>query len=543
MADAPPEDAPPEPAPMEEEPPPEEEDEEEECIDPTRFRNKYKYTPNGSSKSNMLRILGKMTEAKHKNIYASLTGSTSKKADALMKLLDTDKALERDILDHRRKDVKKWNAVCRAEEKAAQGIVDDGPVPYPQFGEGLQVLRGGLRERADLLAAARERFGEELDTQELGQKLLASEAQEDRELIEKLLAHRNARVEAWRNSGKGMTLRDGSGGEARAAVSAEAQTKKADGVSWSDEAGKKADTALVEVLEPLDVTPPRGDAKWDAIAETVSSVAGRSYTGEQCRGRASNEGYLRVKLPDAHIYDPSMRNWRPRAMERLLRAAGLDSKVLCGKAALKAEAFKGVPTRKLRDRLGDVYNIGTNDISGDRDKLIAALVEANMCALDPRDHGATRFEGASSARFRRALNVELLPRLNVLKSLEASEARLESPSDGDDLVRTDAAVYGRLSQKNLMCLCFREFALEPHEAPSTRMAPLLNEYFFRPLYTPHVKYDAAQDCTCCHGLYEDNGFATCLEHAHDVQLGCCAIRNNGACEFAASPSFECRLRR
>ena len=71
----------------------------------------------------------------------------------------------------------------------------------------------------------------------------------------------------------------------------------------------------------------------------------------------------------------------------------------------------------------------------------------------------------------------------------------------------------------------------------------MNEFFFRPLYVPHIIYDAAQDCTCCRGLYEDNGFATCLEHDHGVQLGCCAIRNNGACEFAASPSFERRLRR
>ena len=288
----------------------------------------------------------------------------------------------------------------------------------------------------------------------------------------------------------------------------------------------------------------------DAFAVTVSTAAGRDYTGKHCYWRASNEGYLRAKLPDAHIYDPSIDGWRPRDMVTVLRAAGLDKSIPCGKAALKADAFKHVSTTALYDRLRDVYNLGTKLITGDREKIIAALVEADMCALDPREHGASRFERAGSARFRGAFRDELLQRLNVLASLEASEARLESPSEAtrrpgwDYLSRSNSAIYGRLSQKSLTCLCIQNFALEAYELPPTSLAPCLNEYyFFRPLYEPHVEYDAAQDCTCCRGLYEDNGFATCLEHAHDVQSGCCAIRNNGACEFAASPSFECRLRR
>ncbi|CAH0377146.1 unnamed protein product [Pelagomonas calceolata] len=538
-------DTPPEPAPMEVETPPEEEEEEEvECDYPGRFKNKHKYPATGEAKSTMLAILRKMKRDKHTRVYASLTGGITQKQNALMELLKSDKALERDILDHRRKAIKQWNKERRAEDKAAAGVVDAGPVPYREAGEGLDVVAGAMRERADLLAAARERFGEELKASVLAQKLLASEAQEDRELIDKLLAHRKARYAAWRETLSGDRQLRNLGDGPRTAASAGPQVIRAAPVNWSDAAGDKGTKALEEALDPLDETPPLSDtATWDAIAKTVSAAAGRDYTGKQCYCRASGEGYLHAKLPDAHIYDPSMKNWRPRAMEHLLRAAGLDESIPCGKAALEADAFKEVSTKKLYERLGDAYNLGAHAIRGDRDKLIDALVEADMCALDPCENGATSFKRASSVWFQRALNSEMLPRRKVLASLEASEARLESPSDGDDLVRTDAAVYGRLSQKNLMCLCFREFALEPHEAPSTRMAPLLNEYFFRPPYEPHVKYDAAQDCTCCLGLYEDNGFATCLEHAHDVQLGCCAIRNNGACEFAASPSFERRLRR
>ena len=536
MAEAPP----PGPAPMEVETTPEEQ--EEKCMYADRFKNKHKYAANGSrtSKSFMLAVLSKMPSARHKKVYASLTGGITKKQNALMELLKSDKALERDILDHRQKDVKQWNKERRAEDKAAEGIVDAGPVPYREAGEGLDVLAGGLREREDLLAAARERFGEELKASVLAQKLSESEAQEDRELIKKLLAHRKARYAAWRADG--LKGRNG-----RSLTSSTAQTTPFDASSradWSGAAGEKGTKALEEALDPLDETPPLSDtATWDVIAKTVSTAAGRDYTGKQCYCRASGEGYLHAKLPDAYIFDPSMRNWRPRAMQQLLRAAGLHSTVPCGQAALKADAFKEVSTKKLYERLGDAYNLGAHAIRGDRDKLIAALVDADMCALDPRKNGATSFVRASSVRFQRALNSEMLPRLKVMASLEASEARLESPSDGDNLVRTNAAAYGRLSQQNLTCLCFKEFALEPHEAPSTRMTPLLNEYFFRPPYKPHFEYDAAQDCTCCRGLYEDNGFATCLEHDHGVQLGCCAIRNNGACEFAASPSFERHLRR
>ncbi len=533
-------DAPPETAPMEVETPEEEEEEEEECEYPG-FPAAHGFPVTGETTAALLAICLKANPAvvpkgdppKH----------TKSRREKFAKLLDSEDGakLTAELLRYRRRAIRRWNAKCRAEAKVAAGVVDDGPLRYPEYGEGLNVVTGALRERQDLAAKARSRFGEELNAQELGQMLLKSNVPEDKDLIKKLYEHRAARAAAYRETLSGAGGRIGR--EGRTLGSAAAPNKRADAVSWSDAAGEKGTKALEEALEPLDVTPPRGDAKWDAIAVTVSTASGRDYTGTQCYNRASGEGHLRAELPEAHIYDPSMRNWRPRAMQQLLRAAGLDSKVLCGKAALKAGAFKHVPTYRLEDRLRDVYNLGTEGPRGDRDKLIAALVEAEMCAVDPRANGATDFERASSARFRRVFKAEMLPRCAVLKSLEASEKRLESPSDGDNLARTQGAVYGRLSQQNLTHLCFHKLDLEPHEAPPSHMASLLNEFFFRPLYVPHIIYDAAQDCTCCRGLYEDNGFATCLEHAHEVQLGCCAIRNNGACEFAASPSFERRLRR
>ena len=524
------------------------EEEDEACEEPKRFFEIHKFYASGMGDSNKLLIYKAMVGAKK---YKELPSNYKARKEAFAALLKSDAGLERRLLEHRHDAIKRWNKKVRAEAAAANDAdddaedddgVDDGPLRYPEFGESIDVIKGVLRERDDFLAAARERFGEELKASVLAQKLSKSNEPEDRDLVAKLIAHRDARSKAYRkalSSARGRKGRDGSALGSTAAPTA----MRADRVSWSDAAGEKGTKALEEALEPLDETPPRGDAKWDAIAVTVSTAAGRDYTGTQCYGRASHEGYLRAELPEAHIYDPSMRNWRPRAMRQLLRAAGLHSTVPCGKAALKADAFKGVSTSALYERLRDVYNLGTKFIKGDREKIIAALVEADMCPLDPRENGATSFERASSARFHRTLLTETMPRIRVLASLEASEARLESPSDGDDLVRSNAAVYGRLSQQNLACLCFKEFDLEPHEAPSTRMAPLLNEYFFRPPYKPHVEYDAAQDCTCCRGLYEDNGFATCVEHDHGVQLGCCAIRNNGACEFAASPSFERRLRR
>ena len=545
----------PAPAPMEVETPPPEE-EEEECMHKEAFKKVRGFPASGDGTSTLLAICRKMRPAlvpkadphpRHRR-----TKSVLEKFD---KLLGSDRGAELkvELFRYRRRAIKQWNKERRAEEKAVAGVVDDGPVPYPESGESVDILAGVFRERSDLAAEARGRFGDDLRgftnlAQSLGQQLLASEAPEDIELIKKLYAHRDARYAAWRKTRSSADGRKGRDG--RTLGSAASQTRrKAANVNWSDEAGEKGTKALVDVLEPLDVTPPRGDAKWDAIAETVSTAAGRDYTAEQCYGRARNEGHLRAELPEAHIYDPSMRNWRPRTMQQLLRTAGLDSKVLCGKAALKAGAFKHVPTYRLEDRLRDVYNLGTEGPRGDRDKLIAALVEAEMCAVDPRANGATRFERASSPRFRQAFAAEMLPRVNVLKSLRASEACLESSSEAtrrdgwDDLSRTNAAIYGRLLKQNTTHLCFLKLGLASYEAPSTRMAPLLNEFFFRPLYVPHIIYDAAQDCTCCRGLYEDNGFATCLEHAHEVQLGCCAIRNNGACEFAASPSFERHLRR
>ena len=527
------------PAPMDEETLPPEEEEDETCMYSSRFDNAHGYSATGTTASTLLKICRKA------NPDVVPKGDPPRRAKSQLakfeKLLDSEDGakLKAELLRYRRRAIKKWNKERRAEEKAAAGVVDDGPLSYPEFGSCLHVVAGALRERDDLAAEARSRFGEELYAQALGQRLLASDAQEDKELIGKLVAHRNARSNAWRkklSGGDGRKGRDG-----RTLGSAVAQTAALDASSradWSGAPGKKGTEALEEALDPLDETPPLSDtATWDTIAATVSVAAGRDYTGTQCYCRASGQGYLHAKLPDVQVYDPTMGNWAPRNVSSLVAAVDREH--------FTREAIEALSTPELYERAADVYNLGLRPLhsSRDREALIKLLLEAGMCAVDPCKNGVPDFERATSARFRRALNVEMLPRCAVLASLEASEARLESPSDGDNLVRTEAAVYGRLSQQNLMCLCIKEFGLASYETPPKYMAPLLNEYFFRPPYQPHVEYDAAQDCTCCHGLYEDNGFATCLEHAHDVRLGCCAIRNNGACEFAASPSFERRLRR
>ena len=96
-------------APMEEETLP------EECMDTRRFQDEHKFPATGTGKTTMLKILRKMPGKAHKEILASLPiGTDSVKGTALMKLLDTNKALERAILDYRCEAVKTFNAECRA---------------------------------------------------------------------------------------------------------------------------------------------------------------------------------------------------------------------------------------------------------------------------------------------------------------------------------------------------------------------------------------------------------------------------------------------
>ena len=178
MAEAP-------PAPMEVETPPEEE-EEEECMHKEPFKKVHGFPATGKGASTLLKICRK---AKPDVVPQ---GDPPRRAKSQLakfeKLLDSEDGakLKAELLRYQRRAITRWNAKCRAEEKAAAGVVDDGPLSYPESGESNNVLKGALGERDDLLAAARERFGEDLDPFQLAQKLSKSSASEDRELVEKL---------------------------------------------------------------------------------------------------------------------------------------------------------------------------------------------------------------------------------------------------------------------------------------------------------------------------------------------------------------------
>jgi hypothetical protein len=174
------------PAPMDEETLPPEEEEDETCMYSSRFDNAHGYSATGTTASTLLKICRKA------NPDVVPKGDPPRRAKSQLakfeKLLDSEDGakLKAELLRYQRRAITRWNAKCRAEEKAAAGVVDDGPLSYPESGESNNVLKGALGERDDLLAAARERFGEDLDPFQLAQKLSKSSASEDRELVEKL---------------------------------------------------------------------------------------------------------------------------------------------------------------------------------------------------------------------------------------------------------------------------------------------------------------------------------------------------------------------
>ena len=522
-------------APMEEETLP------EECMDTRRFQDEHKFPATGTGKTTMLKILRKMPGKAHKEILASLPiGTDSVKGTALMKLLDTNKALERAILDYRCEAVKTFNAECRAAEAeavdeavAAKETIDDGPLPYPPTGRSAKVVKGVMRERDDLLDVARSRFGDDLEGETslahvLANKLMASEALEDKKLIEEIYAHRDARAKAHRetlSSAGGRIGRDG-----RTLGSAAAPTLRAGAVSWTDNIGKNATAALAAALQPLDETsPPSDTAAWDASAATVSSAAGRTYTGMQCYARASKKNMLRTKVSALYVYAPKGKGWAPRKPS----LEGLDAKVKRGEAARRD--LEKLEPKRLYSLAKMVYNHGLCEIRRDKDALIEALVESNMPAVNPQKHGADGFESASSKRFRRAFEGDALRRSNVRRSLEASQRLLAPPSEergrGGAAVATSVrATRARLDRKNVLTLCVEEFSLAPDQAPPTRAMPLLHRYFCEPAFEPRVGYDPVQHCTCCRRYYIDVGGKVCCEHDWISRGGLVSIRNNGACE-------------
>jgi len=516
--------APPGPVVMEETP--SEDDEEVECEYPG-FDKAHGFPATGGAASTLLAICRKMRPA------VVPQGDLPKRAKSQLqkfkKLLDSDSGpqLKVELLRYRGRAIRRWNAKCRAEEKAAAGVVDDGPISYPEVGEGLNVIAGALAERKDLAAKARERFGEDLNMQELGQKLLKSTASEDRELIDKLLAHRKARVEARR---KALSSAGGRIGRYGPLASTTSQTAtRLVVVSWSDEIGKTADDTLKKALDLLEYMPPEGAEEWYAIAATVSAAGGRTYTGQQCYGRASKEKMLCPKVSAVWTYQPDSPHWTPRTP--LL--AGLEPSLPRGAAA--RPDLEQLSPDELYYLVGNLYNHDMNQLLGDKDACIEVLIESNMPAVDPRKHGATAFERANSKAFRNAMRGELLGRLAVAKSFEATRQRLEGPENArpangqDEVSRTVAASRKRLFANKALLAYRSKYAPGPGEDPPKTEMSFLVGHFTEAPYAPHDVYDAAQDCAICLRLYEDTGNKVFCEHAWDVINELVAIRENGAC--------------
>ncbi len=510
-------------------------DEEEgtpECMFASRFSRAY-FPATGTAITTMMAICQKMD----KNLIPKGDGANDKqknksRKEKFEKLLESDPKLKSELLRYRRRTIKRWNKDRRAEAAANEGKVDDRPLTYPTVGRGASVIAGVFVELPKLAAKALLRYPDADEMVLRAQKVLDSAAtgdEEDEAIIKEALAHRDARVAAWRNSGNGVTLRDGSGGVARAGVSAEAQTVyRAVVADWSGATGETASAALAAALEPLDHTPPEGDEEWDAIAETVSTV-GRTYTGMQCYNRACTKKMLRPKQPPVWSYQPDSSHWRPR--KPLLD--GLDPSLPRGEYA--RSDLEQLSPKELYYLVGNLYNDGIYKLWYDKDACIEVLIESNMPAVDPRKRGATAFERANSKAFRNAIKAEVLARNAVKKSWEATRQRLEGPenarpADGqDEVARTVDASRSRLFRKKALLKYREKFAPGAGEDPPTREMPVLVGHFTAAPYMPHDVYDAAQDCAICLRLYEDTGKRVFCEHAWDVINELVAIRENGAC--------------
>jgi uncharacterized protein YdhG (YjbR/CyaY superfamily) len=519
------------PAPMDEETLPPEEEEDETCMYSSRFDNAHGYSATGTTASTLLKICRKA------NPDVVPKGDPPRRAKSQLakfeKLLDSEDGakLKAELLRYRRRAIKKWNKERRAEEKAAAGVVDDGPLSYPETGESTKVLEGALGERDDLLAAARERFGEDLNPRQLAQKLSKSNASEDRELVEKLIVHRNARAKAYRESLSSAGGRTGRGG--RALGSSTAAPKKATRASWIDAAGKNAATALAAALKPLDYTPPEGAEEWETIAKTVSSAAARVYTGKQCYYRASDAGLLKsahpqFKVGDVHIYAPQVLT--ARNMSSLV--AAVDRK------HFTREAIEALSTPELYERASDVYNLGIRPLREKRKDLIQLLLDANHCAVDPRKYGVSAFERANTPQFRRELRSQIIARSNVQRSFVANEARLGPPSaalpqSGADAIALNVgASRTRLAARKYTAWSKNAFGLEPGEEPPNSAHSDLRRYFLEEIWEepePGV-FDPKRQCACCHRLYIDTGGKVWIEHFHgDDEEGLAVARDNGGC--------------